>query len=86
MRMTADTWPETLEKLKRLVAEKGVRNLTHVIPVSGMTIYRLINGEVRRPIPAVEKAIREAINGQNGIPGDTGRAGRDDDPSRPHFC
>jgi hypothetical protein len=82
--MPRDTWPETLERFKQLVAEKGVRNLTHVIPISGMTIYRIINGDVRRPIRAVERAIEEAVNhATDRVSGHEGRARRDDDSSRP---
>ena len=56
-----DEWPDLFEKFHKIAAERGVRNVAPAIPADPKTVYRLINGDTRKPSLGVREGIKRIV-------------------------
>lgn len=54
-------WSQTLAAFKVIAAKLSVQKVSHEIPSSCDTVYRLIKGETRRPTKAVRAGVERVV-------------------------
>ena len=64
MSQTVDAlqWDVLLDKLRLVVARRGVENVADAIPVDRATVYRLLSGKTRRPTRAVRAGVERLVS------------------------
>lgn len=54
-------WDELEEPFKALVFRDGVRQVAEKVPMDRATVYRIINGDTRRPSLAIQAGVERAL-------------------------
>lgn len=58
----ADDWPEVREKLREIVRVRGPVEVAREIPVTRMTLFRLLKGETATPSLPTQDCIERLID------------------------
>lgn len=54
-------WSQTLAAFRLIAAQLSVKKVSHEIPASCHTVYRLIKGETRQPTKAVQAGVKRLV-------------------------
>ena len=56
------SWPDTRNDLRRIVFKRGYQDVADEIPAHRVTVYRLVNGEIREPSKALRKCVEDVVD------------------------
>lgn len=56
------SWEDLREEFIRVVFQRGVSNVSHLIPADRATVYRIVTGQTERPSRAVIAGIERVVS------------------------
>lgn len=63
MKWTDKAWTDdTRQRFVAITMRRGIEKMAKELPASISTVYRLVNGEVRKPTLAVRVAVERIVN------------------------